>query len=148
MMCVAMGADSERTIMSSGLLILRLCSLFVHTISQLHTIAECRFTSDEPIAELSTSGKCGKAGHRNIRRFIPFCPIWFLPPDAVRWRGICYGDVAVCVCVCVCVCHVDVCAQTTESIIMQPSPDCSPAILVFPTPNMNPIARGDLNHHR
>jgi len=35
------------------------------------------------------------------------------------------------------------CAQTTESIIMRPSPDCSPAILVFPTPNMNPIALGN-----
>jgi len=31
---------------------------------------------------------------------------WFLSLDAatVHWRGICYGDVAVCVCVC----HVDV----------------------------------------
>jgi len=26
---------------------------------------------------------------------------------------------------------------------MQPLPDCSPAILVFSIPNMNPIARGD-----
>jgi len=34
------------------------------------------------------------------------------------------------------------CAQTTESIIMQPLPDCSPVILFF-TPNMNPIAPGD-----
>jgi len=30
----------------------------------------------------------------------------FLPPDAVRWRGICYGDV-VCLSVCLSVCHVD-----------------------------------------
>jgi len=28
-------------------------------------------------------------------------------PGAVRWRGICYGDVAVCLCVC----HVDVLCQ-------------------------------------
>jgi len=33
---------------------------------------------------------------------IPFCV--FLPPDAVRWRGICYGDVAVCVSVWLSVC--------------------------------------------
>jgi len=32
----------------------------------------------------------------------------FLPPDAVRWRCICHGDVAVCLSVCVCDCHVDV----------------------------------------
>jgi len=38
------------------------------------------------------------------------------------------------------------CAQTTESIIMRPSPDCSPAILVFPKPNMNPVARGNPTH--
>jgi len=30
------------------------------------------------------------------------------------------------------VCHVDVLCQTTESIIMRPSPDRSPATLVFP----------------
>jgi len=40
------------------------------------------------------------------------------------------------------------CAQTTESIIMRPSPDGSPAILVFSTPNMNPIARGNPSHWR
>jgi len=56
---------------------------------------------------------------------------WFLPPDAVRWRGICYGDVAVCLSV-----TLMYWVQTTESIIMRPSPDCSPAILV---PSMNPI---------
>jgi len=48
-------------------------------------------------------------------------------PDAVRWSGICYGDVAVCVSV-----TLMYCAHMTESIIMQPSPDCSPTILVFP----------------
>jgi len=50
-----------------------------------------------------------------------------LPSDAVRLRGICYGDVAVCVSV-----TLMYCAQTTESIIMRFSPDCSPTILVFP----------------
>jgi len=57
---------------------------------------------------------------------------WFnssLPSDAVRWRGICYGDVTVCACVSVTLVY---CAQTTESIIMRPSPDCSPVILAFP----------------
>jgi len=44
----------------------------------------------------------------------------------------------------VCVCHTLIyCAQTTELIIMRPSPDCSPAILVFTHQNMNPIARAD-----
>jgi len=38
-----------------------------------------------------------------------------LQPDAVHWCGICYGDVAVCVSV-----KFMYCAQTTESIIMQP----------------------------
>jgi len=28
----------------------------------------------------------------------------FLPPDAVRWRDICYGDVAVCLSVCLFLC--------------------------------------------
>jgi len=51
----------------------------------------------------------------------------FLPPDAVCWRGFCYGDVAVCVSV-----TLMYCAQTTESIITRPSPDSSPAILGFP----------------
>jgi len=51
-----------------------------------------------------------------------------LPPDAVRWRGICYGDVAVCVSVALLYR-----AQTTESIIMRPLPDCSPAVLVSHT---------------
>jgi len=51
----------------------------------------------------------------------------FLPLDAVRGRGICYGDVAVYVSV-----TLMYCVQTTEPIIMRPSPDCSPAILVFP----------------
>jgi len=58
-----------------------------------------------------------------------------------RWHGICYGDVAVCVSV-----TLMYCVQTTESITGQPSPDCSPAILVFPTPNTNPIARGNPPH--
>jgi len=37
------------------------------------------------------------------------------------------------------------CAQTTESIIVRPSPDCSPAILVFShqMSYMNPTARTD-----
>jgi len=52
--------------------------------------------------------------------------LYFLLPDAVRWRGICYGDVAVRVFV-----MLMYCAQTSESIIMRPSPDCNPAILVF-----------------
>jgi len=60
--------------------------------------------------------------------------------DTVHWYGICYGDVAVCVCVYVTLMY---CAQTTESITMQPSPDCSPVILVFHVPNMNPIVLGD-----
>jgi len=47
----------------------------------------------------------------------------FLPPDAVRWRGICYGDVAVCASV-----TLMYCAQTTESIITRPSPECIPAV--------------------
>jgi len=51
----------------------------------------------------------------------------FLSPDAVRWRGICYGDVAVCVSV-----MLMYCAKTTESSIVRPLPDCSPAILDFP----------------
>jgi len=34
------------------------------------------------------------------------------------------------------------CTQTTESIIMRPSHDCSLVILSFPVPNVNPIARG------
>jgi len=38
----------------------------------------------------------------------------------------CCRDVAVCVSV-----TLMYCAQTTESIIMRTSPDCSPAILVF-----------------
>jgi len=50
-----------------------------------------------------------------------------LPSDAVRWRSICNSDVAVYVSV-----TLMYCAQTTESIIMRPSPDCIPAILVFP----------------
>jgi len=50
-----------------------------------------------------------------------------LAVDAVRWSSICHGDVAVCVSV-----TLMYCAQTTESIIMRPSPDCSPTILVFP----------------
>jgi len=40
--------------------------------------------------------------------------------------GYCYGDVAVCVAV-----TLMYCVKTTESITMRPSPDCSPAILVF-----------------
>jgi len=51
----------------------------------------------------------------------------FLQPDTMWWRGICYGDVAVCVSV-----MLMYCAQTTESIIMRPSPYCSPTTLVFP----------------
>jgi len=49
----------------------------------------------------------------------------FLPPDAVRWRR---GCLSLSVCVSVTLIY---CAQTTESIIMRPSPDCSRAILVF-----------------
>jgi len=51
---------------------------------------------------------------------------------AVRWRGICYGDVAVC--------HVDVLRPN----IMRRSQDCSPTILVPRVNSMNPIARGDI----
>jgi len=61
--------------------------------------------------------------------------VCYWSPDALRWRGICCGDVAVCVSVWLSVClsvTLTCCAQTTESIIMRPSPDCSPAILVFP----------------
>jgi len=58
----------------------------------------------------------------------------FLPPDAMRCRGICYGDVAVCLsryvagCTSVALMY---CAQTTSSIIMRPLQDCSTAILVL-----------------
>jgi len=45
----------------------------------------------------------------------------------MRWRGICYGDVGVCVSI-----TLTLCASTTESIIMQTSPDCSLAILSGP----------------
>jgi len=45
-------------------------------------------------------------------------------PVRLLWRR---GCVSVCVSV-----TLMYCAQTTESIIMRPSPDCSPAILVFP----------------
>jgi len=48
----------------------------------------------------------------------------FLPPEQGNY---CCGDVADCVCV-----TLMYCAQTTESIIVQPSPDCNPAILDFP----------------
>jgi len=51
----------------------------------------------------------------------------FLSPDAVRLNGICYGNVAICVSV-----TLMYCAQTTESINIGSSPDCSPSILVFP----------------
>jgi len=46
----------------------------------------------------------------------------------IATRRICYGDLAVCVSV-----TLMYCAQATESIIMQPSPYCSPAILVSHT---------------
>jgi len=36
-------------------------------------------------------------------------------------------------------------AQTTGSIVKRPSFNCSPAILVFPVPNMNPTAQGSLS---
>jgi len=39
---------------------------------------------------------------------------------------------AVAVATCLSVCYVDVLCQVTESIIMAPSCDCSPAVLVFP----------------
>jgi len=55
------------------------------------------------------------------------CTVGFSLPDAVRWRDICYDDVAVCVSV-----ELTYCAQTTEAIIMRPLPDCSPVTLVFP----------------
>jgi len=48
------------------------------------------------------------------------------------------GDVAVCVSV-----TLMFCTQTTESIIVRPSPDYSPAILVFPH-QIWTLARGDL----
>jgi len=44
----------------------------------------------------------------------------------VRYGGYCYIDVAVCVSV-----ALMYCAQTTKPIITRPSPDYSPAILVF-----------------
>jgi len=49
-----------------------------------------------------------------------------LPTDAVHWRGTCYGDVAVCLSV-----MLMYRAQTNESIITRPSPDCSPDILAL-----------------
>jgi len=44
------------------------------------------------------------------------CVVWteFWPPDAVRWCGICYGDVDVCLCVC----HVDVLCQNDCVVII------------------------------
>jgi len=51
----------------------------------------------------------------------------FLPPDAMHWRSYCYSDVAVCVSV-----ALMYCTLKTESIIMRPLLDCSPATLVFP----------------
>jgi len=50
----------------------------------------------------------------------------FCRSNAVSYGGYRYGDVAVCVSV-----TLMYCVQTTESIIMRPSPDCSPAILVI-----------------
>jgi len=58
----------------------------------------------------------------------------FLPPERsamATWLSVCVSDTLM------------YCAQTTESIIMRPSPDCSPAILVFSVRNMNPIGRGN-----
>jgi len=54
------------------------------------------------------------------------------------------GDVAVCLCVC----HVDLliyCAKMTESIIMQPSLDCGPAIVVSRTKYEPDSSRGSLS---
>jgi len=59
----------------------------------------------------------------NYNRTVIGYRLQFLPPDAVRWRSICYAF-ALSV-------TLMYCAQTTESIIMRPSPDCSPTILVF-----------------
>jgi len=84
------------------------------------------------MADRSPSAACGSLLSRRTGQRPPAA--WYmrkyvtvLPPDAVHWRGICYEDVAVCVPV-----ALMYYTQTTESIIMRPSLDCSPAILVFP----------------
>jgi len=69
----------------------------------------------------------GPKGSYSSRTRCGLRQIIFLPPDAVRWRVICYGDVAVCVSV-----TLMYCTKTTESIIVRPSPDCRSAILAFP----------------
>jgi len=62
-----------------------------------------------------------------LYKLISLCVQFLLPRDAVHWRGVCYGDVAVCV-----FATLIYCTQMTESIIMRLSPDCSPVSLVFP----------------
>jgi len=56
----------------------------------------------------------------------------YQPLIVIAQCNICYGDVDVCHKSCCVSVTLMYCAQTTESIIMQPLPDCSPAILVFP----------------
>jgi len=56
-----------------------------------------------------------------VKRYIK-CPLLF----TARTQPDCCGDVAVCVCL-----TLMYCAKTTESIIMRPASDCSPAILVI-----------------
>jgi len=72
--------------------------------------------------------------------FVEYLVVFATQCSAVHWCGICYGD-GVCLSI-----TLMYCAQTTESIIMRPSPDCSPDILVLPRPNMNLTARGDTPH--
>jgi len=39
--------------------------------------------------------------NRSAYYFDSSLALWFLPPNTVHWRSICYGDVAVCLSVCV-----------------------------------------------
>jgi len=70
----------------------------------------------------------------------------FLPPDAVRWSGICYGDVAVCLYVWLCVFHVDILCPNDWVDYRVTFTSCSPATLVFSPNKSNQIARGDPSH--
>jgi len=62
----------------------------------------------------------------------------FWPPDAsaLGEGGYCYGDVAVCVSL-----ALMYCALTTESIIVRPTPDRRPAVLVLPYQLLERIRR-------
>jgi len=57
--------------------------------------------------------------------------------------GICRSNVVVCVAVFRVYVTLMCRAQTTESMVTRPSPDCSSAILVYPVPNANPIVAAD-----